>query len=119
MAGNPVCNISKVRQNNTMLRFLNCLVKHQNQGWKDGYAGDYTEDNTLAITTPRSSPKVKLMKHNAINPATVVMELPTTEVMVFEIACAMARFLSPETVPDSPDNCATEKNGVVHGNTKL
>ena len=34
---------------------------------------------------PRSSPKVKLMKHNAINPATVVMELPTTEVMVFEI----------------------------------
>ena len=49
----------------------------------------------LAITTPRSSPKVKLMKHNAINPATVVMELPTTEVMVFDIACAMARFLSP------------------------
>ena len=48
MAGNPVCNISKVRQNNTVFGFLNCLVKHQNQGWKDGYAGDYTEDNTLS-----------------------------------------------------------------------
>ena len=35
------------------------------------------------------------MKHNAINPATVVMELPTTELIVLEIACAIARFLSP------------------------
>ena len=49
----------------------------------------------FAITTPRSSPKVKLMKHNATNPATVVMELPITEVSVPEIACAIARFLSP------------------------
>ena len=49
----------------------------------------------FAITIPRSFPRVKLIKHSAINPATVVMELLTTEVIVLEIACAMARFLSP------------------------
>ena len=48
----------------------------------------------FAITTPRSSPRVKLMKQRAIKPATVVIELPTTEVIVFEMACAMARLLS-------------------------
>ena len=49
----------------------------------------------FAITSPKSFPSVKLIKHRAINPAIVVMELPTTEVKVFEIACAIARFLSP------------------------
>jgi len=47
----------------------------------------------LAITIPRSKPKVKLMKHSAINPATVVMEEPTTLVRVFPIATAMASLL--------------------------
>ena len=40
----------------------------------------------FAMVTPRSRPKVKLMKQSAINPATVVMELPITDVKVFEIA---------------------------------
>ena len=49
----------------------------------------------LAITIPRSRPSVKLIKHNAMNPATVVTELPVTETIVWDIACAIARFLSP------------------------
>jgi len=44
----------------------------------------------FAITIPRSKPSVNVMKHSAINPATVVMEEPTTEVMVFPIATAIA-----------------------------
>ena len=48
----------------------------------------------FAITTPKSRPMVKDMKHNAMNPATVVMELPTTEVRVAWIAEAMASLLS-------------------------
>ena len=49
----------------------------------------------LAMTRPKSRPKVNVMKHNARKPATVVTELPTTDVMVLEMAWAMARFLSP------------------------
>ena len=48
----------------------------------------------FAITTPRSIPSVNVMKHIARNPAIVVMELPTTEVNVCEIAWDIARFLS-------------------------
>ena len=40
----------------------------------------------FAMVTPRSRPRVKLMKQSATNPATVVMELPITDVKVFEIA---------------------------------
>ena len=49
----------------------------------------------FAITIPRSSPSVKLMKQRATKPAIVVIELPVTETIVWEMACAMARFLSP------------------------
>ena len=49
----------------------------------------------FAITIPRSTPSVKLMKHIARNPATVVIELPITDVNVAFTACAMARSLSP------------------------
>ena len=38
------------------------------------------------------------MKHSATKPATVVMELPTTDVIVLEIACAIARFYLPKTL---------------------
>ena len=48
----------------------------------------------FAMTIPRSSPRVKLMKHSATNPATVVMELPTTDDIVSAMACAIASFLS-------------------------
>jgi len=48
----------------------------------------------LAITIPRSSPSVKLMNISAIKPATVVIELPRTDVKVAEIAFAIASFLS-------------------------
>ena len=48
----------------------------------------------FAMTIPRSFPRVKLIKHRAINPATVVTELPTTEVSVLWIASAMASRLS-------------------------
>ena len=44
----------------------------------------------FAITTPRSRPSVKLIKQSAMNPATVVMEEPTTDVSVFPIATAIA-----------------------------
>ena len=37
----------------------------------------------FAMTMPKSRPMVKDMKHREINPATVVMELPTTLVSVF------------------------------------
>ena len=40
----------------------------------------------FAITTPRSSPSVKLIKQSAINPATVVIELPITDTNVCDIA---------------------------------
>ena len=48
----------------------------------------------LAITTPRSRPKVKLMKQRAMKPATVVIELPITDTRVLLIATAMAFLLS-------------------------
>ena len=50
----------------------------------------------FAITIPRSSPRVKLIKQSAINPATVVIDEPTTEVSVFPIATAIASLWSPE-----------------------
>ena len=40
----------------------------------------------FAITIPRSRPSVNVMKHIARKPATVVNELPTTEVTVLAIA---------------------------------
>ena len=48
----------------------------------------------LAITTPRSIPSVKLIKQSAINPATVVIDEPTTDVIVLAIACAIASLWS-------------------------
>ena len=48
----------------------------------------------LAMTTPMSRPKVKLMKQRAMKPAMVVREEPVTEVMVAAMAWAMASFLS-------------------------
>ena len=48
----------------------------------------------FAMTIPRSSPSVKLMKHSATKPATVVIELPTTDDIVSAMACAIASFLS-------------------------
>ena len=44
----------------------------------------------FAITTPRSSPRVKVIKQSAINPAMVVREEPVTEAMVATIACSIA-----------------------------
>ena len=44
----------------------------------------------FAITTPRSKPNVNVIKHNAINPAIVVIELPVTEASVSLIAFAIA-----------------------------
>ena len=44
----------------------------------------------LAITIPRSAPRVKLMKQRAMKPAIVVMELPTTDVSVSLMAYAIA-----------------------------
>ena len=49
----------------------------------------------FAITIPRSRPRVKLMNISATKPATVVMELPTTDESVSFIAAAIAAFLSP------------------------
>ena len=44
----------------------------------------------FAMTIPRSSPRVKLINIRATNPATVVIELPTTDTRVSLIASAMA-----------------------------
>ncbi len=44
----------------------------------------------FAITIPRSFPRVNDMKQSAINPATVVIELPTTLERVSRIAAAIA-----------------------------
>ena len=49
----------------------------------------------FAMTIPRSRPRAKLMKQSAINPATVVIDEPTTEVSVFPIATAIASLWSP------------------------
>ena len=46
------------------------------------------------MTRPRSRPKVKVIKHSAAKPATVVVELPTTDRSVSLIAAAMASLLS-------------------------
>ena len=48
----------------------------------------------FAITIPKSLPSVKVIKHSAMNPATVVIELPSTEVTVSFIATAIASLLS-------------------------
>ena len=40
----------------------------------------------FAITIPKSTPNVNVMKHIATNPATVVIELPTTDTNVAAIA---------------------------------
>ena len=40
----------------------------------------------FAMQIPKSSPRVKLIKHRATNPAMVVMELPTTDLIVAAIA---------------------------------
>ena len=48
----------------------------------------------FAMTRPRSRPSVKVMKHSAAKPATVVTELPMTEVSVSWMAHAMASLLS-------------------------
>ena len=45
----------------------------------------------FAMTRPRSSPKPKVMKQRATNPATVVAEPPNTELMAALIALSMAR----------------------------
>ena len=47
------------------------------------------------ITIPRSRPSAKVMIQSAENPATVVTELPTTDLNVFAMACPMARSFSP------------------------
>ena len=44
----------------------------------------------LAMTIPRSIPRVKDMKQRAIKPATVVADEPKTELMVFLMASTMA-----------------------------
>ena len=46
----------------------------------------------FAMTMPRSMPRVKVMKHRAMNPAMVVMELPMTEVKVSWMAAAIALY---------------------------
>ena len=48
----------------------------------------------FAITTPISSPNVNVIKQRAINPATVVIELPTIDETVAVMAFAMALLLS-------------------------
>ena len=49
----------------------------------------------FAITIPRSRPSANVITQRATNPATVVTELPTMDLNVLEIACPIARFLSP------------------------
>ena len=44
----------------------------------------------LIITIPRSRPSSKVMKINAAKPATVVTELPATEINVLAMASAIA-----------------------------
>ena len=48
----------------------------------------------FAMTIPKSLPRVKVIKQSAIKPATVVIELPSTEVTVSLIATAIASLLS-------------------------
>ena len=56
----------------------------------------------------RFPPIVKDMKHRAINPATVVMELPTTLASVSRIAADIATALSA-LVTDLKDLCEKEE----------
>ena len=52
----------------------------------------------FAITIPKLAPNANVIKHSAANPATVVTELPVMDLNVFEIACAIARSLSPSNL---------------------
>ena len=52
----------------------------------------------FAITIPRSAPSVKLIKHIERKPAIVVIEELATEMILFEMACAIARSLSPSNL---------------------
>ena len=47
----------------------------------------------FAMTSPRSFPSVKVIKQSAAKPATVVTELPMTDVSVSLIAVAIASLL--------------------------
>ena len=49
----------------------------------------------FAITIPRSRPRAKVITQSATKPATVVTELPATDLKVFAMACPMARSFSP------------------------
>lgn len=61
------------------------------------YKADYIgyEGLTEYMVSHLLSPSVNDIKHSAINPAIVVTELPITDENVCEIACAIARCLSP------------------------
>ncbi len=59
------------------------------------------------------------MKQRAMNPATVVMELPTTEENVLDMACAMARSLSSREPQLILLVAVPQEDGVVHGNAQL
>ena len=48
----------------------------------------------FAMTRSRSRPKVKVIKHSAAKPATVVVELPMTETRVSLIAAVITFLLS-------------------------
>ena len=49
----------------------------------------------FAITIPRSRPSANVITQSAMNPATVVTELPTTDLNVLAIACPIALSFSP------------------------
>ena len=48
----------------------------------------------FAITIPRSRPRAKVITHSARKPATVVTELPATDLNVLAIAWPIGRSLS-------------------------
>lgn len=70
------------------------LVEQQYERRQHCYAAYHAQKHPFAMTRPRSRPKVKVIKHSAAKPATVVVELPTTDRSVSLIAAAMASLLS-------------------------
>lgn len=83
-------NLRAIRDQLTMFCFLQCIVENHDHGRKYGNTADHTKYNAFCHNDTKVKTQGKLMKHRAINPAIVVIELPTTDLIVAAIAFAIA-----------------------------
>ena len=77
----------EIREDGTVCRLIDPFIKEQDQGRQQGDTNDNSDDNSFCHNDSKVASQSKCHK-------TVVMELPTTDLNVLLIACAIARSLS-------------------------